>query len=107
MDCENKKPEFYPVGCIHACEIDEDTLAVACNYLDGHSNYGGVWWCKSDKDSVKNMEMYPGLNRLGVEDKADKTLKSFKHMVTWLQEQGIKVTVWNGYKVVKLKEFLR
>ncbi len=47
------------------------------------------------------------VNRLTEKEKANKTLKSFRHMVKWLRMNNITVTVWNGKKVVTLKEFLR
>ena len=108
--CEKNKPDFYPIGCIHGGwdnDLAGDTLAVACNYFERHCNFGAAWWCK-EEDDIENMGFYDGIcNHFGQEHKADKTLKSFKHMVKWLQEQGIKITVWDGKKVVKLKEFLK
>ena len=110
-DCEKNKPGHYPVGCVHTYWEEgfaEDTLAVACNCLMGHVNFGAVWWCKRHKKDVKDMEFYDGMvGCLTLKEKANKTLKSFKDMVTWLEIQGIKVTVWNGYKVVTLEEFLK
>jgi len=113
-ECEDRGTgEEYPIGCIHASHVKGDiyeniTFAVAINEIKGHANWGSDWACRDNGagDSLGEQKCGCGTLKL-YHDKIDPEHPTFKRMVKWLRKQKIDITVWDGKKPVKLKEWLK
>ena len=113
--CEAKMPPQYPVGMIYGNANAEShhardmTFAIAKVRHDRHWNDSPSWACRDTGvgDSLgKEVCKGGGFTAMTADDAPAKDHPTFLRMVEWLQSRDILVTVWDGYKVVTLRDYL-
>jgi hypothetical protein len=116
LECESKIIPVYPAGMIFGDHTpgafyEGITFCIAEYATFKHINESGLWACRSEKfngDTLgKNLCGNGNLHLSHCHGRLDRNHPTFKRMVSYLTEQNIPITVWNGEKPVPLDEWLK
>lgn len=115
IKCEERGPgRSYPIGCVYGNTLGgrtygSATFAVAINNIVGHNNRGFSWVCRESLiDSLDtNMCQGSGLNLKKLDCPINPFSPHFKRMISWLKNQQIEITIWDGEKPVSYATFMK
>jgi len=112
LECESRKPPIYPKGMIFGGNKNGMyrgmTFAIAQVKSSNHSNDSFLWVCRDTEigDSLGVDKCSSGnYLDLGKGDTPNPNHPTFKRMVKYLRNNLILITVWDGKKVIFLKNF--